>query len=180
MGSGSLSRRIVKTYKPHAGRRDVETRDIGIAALFVALCLIAGAIGGLATYPAIAGWYAALNKPSFNPPNWVFGPVWTVLYVLMGIAAYFIYRAGLKKPAVRGSLAIFGVQLGLNVLWSLLFFGLHSPLYGLLCIVVLWLAIAATIIKFYRISKAAGLLLVPYILWVSFASLLNYYVWILN
>ncbi len=158
----------------------MKPREIGIAALFIILCLAAGAIGGLATYPAIPGWYASLSKPPFNPPNWVFGPVWTTLYVLMGIAAYAVYRAGMKKNEVRGALAVFGAQLGLNVLWSLLFFGLHSPLYGLLCIVALWAAIAVTIIRFYAISKTAGLLLVPYILWVSFASLLNFYIWMLN
>lgn len=152
--------------------------EIGTAALFIVLCLAAGAIGGLATYPAIPGWYASLDKPSFNPPNWVFGPVWTVLYVLMGIAAYAVYK--MKKKEVRGALAVFGLQLCLNILWSVLFFGLHSPLYGLLCIMALWTAIAVTIIRFYEISKTAGLLLVPYILWVSFASLLNFYVWVLN
>ncbi|MDD5340776.1 MAG: tryptophan-rich sensory protein [Candidatus ainarchaeum sp.] len=158
----------------------MKPREIGIAALFIIACLAAGAIGALATYPAIPGWYASLNKPAFSPPNWVFGPVWTALYVLMGIAAYIVYSAGMKKPAVHDALVIFGVQLGLNLLWSLLFFGLQSPLYGLVCIVALWAAIAVTIIRFYAISRTAGLLLVPYILWVSFASLLNFYVWALN
>ena len=158
----------------------MEAKEIGTAALFMLLCLTAGAIGSAFTFPAIPGWYASLSKPSFNPPDWVFGPVWTALYVLMGIAAYLVYRAGAGKKGVRAALAAFGVQLCLNVLWSLLFFGLRSPLYGLICIAALWLAIAATIIKFYGISKAAGLLLVPYMLWVSFAGLLNYYVWILN
>jgi tryptophan-rich sensory protein len=96
----------------------------------------------------------------------------------MGIAAYAVYK--MKKKEVRGALAVFGLQLCLNILWSVLFFGLHSPLYGLLCIMALWTAIAVTIIRFYEISKTAGLLLVPYILWVSFASLLNFYVWVLN
>lgn len=158
----------------------MQPREIGMAALFIIICLAAGAIGALATYPAIPGWYASLIKPSFSPPSWVFGPVWTVLYVLMGIAAYTVYRTGMKKPAVRDAIAVFGVQLGLNLLWSLLFFGLHSPLYGLLCIVALWAAIAITIIRFYAISKNAGLLLAPYILWVSFASLLNFSIWMLN
>jgi benzodiazapine receptor len=158
----------------------VKPREIGIAALSIIICLAAGAIGALAAYPAIPGWYASLIKPSFSPPNWMFGPVWTMLYVLMGIAAYAVYRTGMKKQAVRDAIAIFGVQLGLNLLWSLLFFGLHSPLYGLICIVTLWAAIAITIIRFYAISKNAGLLLVPYILWVSFASLLNFSIWMLN
>ncbi len=158
----------------------MKPREIGVAALFIIICLAAGAIGSLATYPAIPGWYVSLIKPSFSPPSWVFGPVWTVLYVLMGIAAYVVYRTGMKKPAVRDAIAIFGVQLGLNLLWSLLFFGLRSPLYGFICIVALWAAIAITIIRFYAISKNAGLLLVPYILWVSFASLLNLSIWMLN
>lgn len=150
------------------------------AALFILLCLGAGAIGGLATAPAIPGWYASLNKPAFNPPNWVFGPVWTMLYVLMGVAAYLVYEKGAGKREVRMALALFGTQLGLNVLWSLLFFGLQSPLFGLVCIALLWFAIAATIIRFYPLSRPAGALLAPYLLWVSFASILNFYIWVLN
>lgn len=159
-----------------------------MAAVFVLVCLMAGAVGSVFTFPSIEGWYAGLQKPAFTPPDWVFGPVWTTLYVLMGAAAYLVYSEGAgkreakgaKKKEVRRALETFGIQLGLNVLWSLLFFGLHSPLYGLACIAALWIAIAATIIRFYAISKTAGLLLVPYILWVSFASLLNFYVWMLN
>lgn len=155
------------------------------AALFVLLCLGAGAIGGIATAPAIPGWYASLSKPDFTPPNWVFGPAWTALYIMMGISAYLVYEErcrakGAGLLAANNALALFGAQLALNILWSLLFFGMHSPLYGLACIMALWLAIAATIWKFYPISRNAALLLVPYILWVSFASALNYYVWMLN
>lgn len=154
--------------------------DLRHAAAFVIICLAAGAIGGLATAPAIPGWYAALNKPAFSPPNWVFGPVWTALYAMMGIAACLVYEKGAGNKNVRMALAVFGAQLALNVLWSLIFFGLRSPLYGLACIAVLWLAIAATIVKFYPLSRPAGLLLVPYLLWVSFASILNFYIWVLN
>jgi tryptophan-rich sensory protein len=158
----------------------MELREIGKAALFVLLCLAAGAIGSIFTFSSIPGWYATLNKPVFTPPNWVFGPVWTTLYVLMGIAAYLVFRKGMKQKGVKDALMVFIVQLILNVLWSILFFGLHSPLYGLIGIVALWLAIALTIKKFYAISKPAVYLLVPYILWVSFAGILNLFVWILN
>jgi tryptophan-rich sensory protein len=151
-----------------------------IAVLFVLVCLIAGAIGSFFTFPSIQGWYSTLNKPSFNPPNWVFGPVWTLLYILMGIAAYLVYEKGFNQKKVRIALASFDVQLLLNVLWSFLFFGLHSPVYGLLCIIALWFSIALTMAKFYEISRTAGLLFVPYILWVSFASILNLSIWMLN
>ena len=161
----------------------MKLKDMGIAFLFVLVCLMAGAIGSVFTFQSIPTWYATLNKPSFSPPNWVFGPVWTMLYILMGVAAYLVYRerAGKNKAKeANAALVFFGVQLALNILWSLLFFGLHSPLYGLICIILLWLAIAVTIVKFYKISKTGGLLLVPYLLWVSFASVLNFYVWTMN
>jgi benzodiazapine receptor len=160
----------------------VKPREIGVASLFILACLAAGAIGGLATYPAIPEWYAGLNKPDFSPPNWVFGPVWTILYVMMGVAAYLAYSEGkkAKRKDMNGALAVFGIQLCLNVLWSLLFFGLRSPLYGLACIAALWLAIAAAMARFYAISRPAGLLLAPYLAWVSFAAVLNFQVWALN
>jgi len=156
----------------------MKLKDMGIAFLFVLVCLMAGAIGSVFTFQSIPTWYATLNKPSFSPPNWVFGPVWTALYIMMGVAAYLVYRE--KNKGAKTALVFFGVQLALNVLWSFLFFGLQSPLYGVVCIILLWLAIAATIAKFYKISKTAGLILVPYLLWVSFASVLNFYVWMLN
>jgi len=158
----------------------MKPREIGIAALFVLACLLAGFIGSFFTMPSIQGWYASLSKPPFNPPNWVFGPVWTILYILMGIAAYLVFSKGLKKKGVKDALAFFGIQLLFNVLWSLLFFGMRSPLYGMICIIALWFMIALTMAKFYEISKAAGLLFVPYILWVSFASILNLFIWMLN
>ncbi|MCX6773709.1 MAG: tryptophan-rich sensory protein [Candidatus Micrarchaeota archaeon] len=158
----------------------MKSNKLAIAVLFVLLCLAAGAIGSFFTFPSIQGWYSSLNKPFFNPPNWVFGPVWTLLYVLMGIAAYLVYEKGIKKKNVKEALAFFGAQLFLNVLWSLLFFGLHSPLCGLLCIIALWVMIALTMKKFYMISRTAGLLFIPYILWVSFAAILNLFIWGLN
>ncbi|NYZ74046.1 tryptophan-rich sensory protein [Candidatus Micrarchaeota archaeon] len=158
----------------------MQGKDITVLAGFIMICLAAGGIGSLFTMQSIPTWYAGLNKPDFSPPNWVFGPVWTTLYILMGIAAYLVYAKGMKKKEIRGALMIFGGQLVLNTLWSILFFGLHSPLYGFVCIIALWLAIAATIWKFYGVSKNAGLLLVPYILWVSFASVLNLFIWMMN
>ena len=159
----------------------MQLRKAAAAAVFVLVCLLAGGIGSIFTAPEIPTWYAALNKPDFSPPNWVFAPVWTTLYILMGIAAYLVYEKGAKKKGeVDAALAVFEVQLALNMAWSFLFFGLHSPLYGLICIAALWIVIALTMVKFYGISRPAGLLLAPYLLWVSFASVLNLFVWMLN
>ena len=142
--------------------------------------LLAGLIGSFATSPSIPTWYASLNKPSFNPPNWLFGPAWTLLYVLMGTAAYLIWQKGWEKREVKLASSLFIAQLLLNSLWSILFFGLKSPFLALIEIVVLWFAILLTIISFFRLSPAAGWLMVPYIIWVSFASILNYFILILN
>lgn len=143
-------------------------------------CQIIGAFGSAFTSPAIPTWYATLAKPSFLPPSWAFPMVWTLLYLLMGIALYLVWEEGLEKTEVRKAMGIFGIQLFLNFMWSVLFFGLRSPLYGLLEIVVLWIVIFVNIWLFYKVSKKAGLLLVPYFLWVSFAALLNYSIWMLN
>jgi len=158
----------------------MQGKDIAVLAGFILLCLMAGGIGSIFTFQSIPTWYAGLNRPDFSPPNWVFGPVWTTLYIMMGIAAYLVYAKGIRKKETKTALALFSVQLVLNTLWSILFFGLQSPLYGFICIIALWLAIAATIWKFYGIDKNAGLLMVPYILWVSFASVLNFFIWMLN
>ncbi len=141
---------------------------------------LAGIIGSVFTTPSIAGWYAGIIKPTLNPPAWVFGPVWTILFALMGIAAFLIWKKGLDRRDVRIALCIFIVQLVLNTLWSVIFFGFHSPAGALVEIVFLWLAIIATIIAFTKISRPAAWLLVPYILWVSFAVYLNYAIWVLN
>ena len=137
---------------------------------------LAGVIGAIFTTPAVQSmWYATLAKPALNPPAWVFGPVWTTLYALMGVAVWLVWKDEKVAPRRRrGATGIFVIQLMLNTLWSIIFFGLHSPGGALVEIVFLWLAILATIIAFAKISKPAAWLLVPYILWVSFAMYLNY------
>ncbi|MDH4270499.1 MAG: tryptophan-rich sensory protein [Candidatus Aminicenantes bacterium] len=147
---------------------------------FVLICELAGIIGSVFTTPSIPGWYAALAKPPFNPPNWVFAPVWTTLYALMGISAYLVYEKGLKRKEVRKALAVFAGQLLLNTLWSIVFFGAHMILGAAVIIVFLWGMIVASIWLFSRVSKAAAFLLVPYILWVSFATVLNLSLYVLN
>jgi tryptophan-rich sensory protein len=144
------------------------------------LPLLAGGAGGIATSKSVDTWYRTLRKPSFNPPGWVFGPVWTTLYMMMGIAHYLVERKQVEANIARPARIFYGLQLALNTLWSLLFFGKRSPLAALVEIVFLWLAILLTIITFARISRKAALLLLPYLLWVSFAAVLNGAVWRLN
>ena len=144
------------------------------------LCQSAGAVGSLFTIPAIPGWYAHLQKPSFCPPDWIFAPVWTVLFTMMAMAASLVWSKGLKEPGVRAALIVFLAQLALNSAWSFLFFGLRSPLYGLVEIFVLWFMILVTILQFLKISRPAAWLLVPYLLWVSFACSLNLGIFLLN
>ncbi len=146
----------------------------------VGVSQLAGVIGSVFTAPSIVSWYTGLVKPAFNPPVWVFAPVWTTLFMLMGVAAFFIWKKEFDHNGVKIALGIFLVQLVLNTLWSIIFFGFHSPGGALIEIVFLWFAILVTIISFYKISKPAAWLLVPYILWVSFASYLNYAIWLLN
>lgn len=152
------------------------------AKLFVSLvvCFAAAAIGSVFTLPSITTWYSALVRPFFTPPNWLFGPAWAILYFLMAIALFLVWRKGLGVKGVKKAMAIFAVQLVLNVLWSLAFFGLHSPMLGFAVIVLLWISILATILSFRKISVRAAWLLVPYICWVSFAACLNAVVWMLN
>lgn len=152
-----------------------------LKALFCVLfCLSAGGIGSALTASAIPEWYTALQKPALSPPNWVFAPVWTVLYVLMGLAAAMVWQKGLQNRVIRTALIFFLVQLTLNTVWSWLFFGLRSPLYGLVDILFLWAMILVTITHFFRISVPAGLLMVPYLLWVTYASGLNFGIFLLN
>jgi tryptophan-rich sensory protein len=146
----------------------------------VVLCLLAGFIGSMATTPKIQSWYAGINKPSFTPPSWLFGPVWTVLYVLMGIALYLVWRTGLAAKGVKVAIAVFIAQLVLNMLWSFAFFGAESPLAGLVVIAALWIMIVVTIAVFAPVSRPAALLLIPYIAWVSFATVLNAAIYALN
>lgn len=155
------------------------TRSILALAGFLALSFAASAIGGLATYPAIPGWYQSLEKPTWTPPSGLFGPVWTLLYILMGVAAWLVWRRG-GWAEQRGALTLWLIQLALNATWSLLFFGMRSPTLGLGEIVLLWLAILATLIAFWKVSAAAGGLLVPYLAWVTFATALNFAIWRLN
>jgi len=154
-------------------------KAVGIAVSIV-VCELAGLIGSLFTTPAIPGWYAGLTKPSFNPPSWVFAPVWTALYAMMGLAAWLVYDKGFKRPEVKKALTVFAVQLLLNTLWSIVFFGAHQIFASVIVIVLLWAMILWTILLFRRISRAAAWLLVPYILWVSFASILTVSVYVLN
>ena len=169
----------------------------------VAVSELAGIIGSVFTVTSIQNWYATIMKPPLNPPNWIFAPVWTAIFILMGISLYlvwserFVVKNELKIPKRRvwnnwsgkllsgkwqkaNIILIFILQLILNVLWSIIFFGAHSPGAAFFELLMLWFAIIFTIINFCRVSKTAALLLLPYILWVSFAAILNYFIWILN
>lgn len=146
----------------------------------IVIVQLAGIIGAVFTTPAIGTWYATLVQPDLVPPNWIFGPVWTTLYLFMGIALYLIWSKGLDRKDVQSALTIFAIQLVLNTAWSIIFFGLKNPGAAFLELVILWIAIAATIVAFHKLSKPAAYLLVPYILWVSFAGYLNYSIWQLN
>jgi tryptophan-rich sensory protein len=146
----------------------------------ILICQAAGGIGSLFTSPAISTWYVMLQKPSFNPPNWLFAPVWIILFLLMGISLYLIWSKGLENRKIKVAIFVFAIQLILNILWSFLFFGLQLPIYAFAEIIILWLTILLTIVNFYRISKTAGLLLLPYIFWVSFAAVLNFFIWRMN
>lgn len=145
----------------------------------VAVTFGAAALGSTVTSSSLDGWYPTLTKPAWNPPNWIFGPVWTTLYLLMAIAAWLVYRRGGWRPA-RGALGLYGLQLALNVAWSAIFFGLRAPGLAFAEILLLWLAITATGFAFGMHSRVAALLLVPYLAWTSFAALLNFTLWRLN
>jgi len=169
----------------------------------IIICELAGVIGSAVTLPGVRVWYKTLNKPSFNPPSWIFGPVWTILFVLMGISLYLVWSEkfvvknelkigkikawnGLSQKLFKGKwqkaniILIFALQLILNFLWSVIFFGFHLPGVAFFELLMLWFAILYTIISFYRVSKTAAYLLIPYIAWVSFAGILNCFIWILN
>lgn len=140
----------------------------------------AGALGAYATMPAIPGWYGSLARPKLAPPNWVFGPVWTALFLLMGIALFLVWNKGTKTKNAKIALALFFLQLGLNMMWSFLFFGLQNTGAAFVEILFLLASIIATMIAFSRVSKTAAWLLVPYVAWVSFATYLAYCFWALN
>jgi tryptophan-rich sensory protein len=158
----------------------MKLRDILKLIIAVLIVEFAGVIGSFFTMPSISGWYSTLAKPVLNPPNWIFAPVWTTLYALMGVAAFLIWRHGLRQRRIKVALTIFSVQLVLNILWSIIFFGFQDPFLAFIEVIILWLAIVWTIFVFYKISRLAACLLMPYILWVSFAGYLTYSIWVLN
>ena len=145
----------------------------------IAIPLVSGSLSGLAIADHISSWYSTLNKPSFNPPNYLFGPVWSVLYILMGIGLYLILQT--PKSAMRTkSILLFAVQLILNLSWSFIFFNAQSPFAAMIIIGILWIAILMMMIYFHTLSPIASYLQIPYLLWVSFATVLNAAIWILN
>jgi translocator protein len=146
----------------------------------ILICHLAGIIGSFFTAPAIPEWYASLQKPFFAPPNWVFAPVWISLFTLMGIAFYLIWEKGTERDKVKLVLFVFCVHLGLNTLWSVLFFGLRSSFLAFLEIIVLWFFVLWITRNFYKLYKLAGILLFPYLAWLSVAALLNFFIWRIN
>ncbi len=154
-------------------------RSLAVLGAFVVGCVLVGALGAFATASSVATWYPTLTKPSWTPPDAWFGPVWTALYVAMGVAAWLVWRAR-EWNETRTPLVLFAVQLALNAAWSFLFFGLRSPGLALVEIVALWVAIVATLLAFGRVSRLAAWLLTPYLAWVSFAMALNLAIWTLN
>ena len=153
-----------------------EILKIGLA---IIICQLAGLIGSIFTFSSITSWYSFLNKPFFNPPSWVFGPVWITLYAIMGISLYLIWNAN-KSQEKEKAICLFWLQLFLNALWSILFFGMQNTWFAFLEILILWTTIVLTINAFLKVSKNAGYLLIPYLLWVSFATILNLAIALLN
>ncbi|SIS41669.1 TspO and MBR related proteins [Zobellia uliginosa] len=146
----------------------------------ISICLAIGFLSSFATQSSVNDWFTTLNKPSFNPPSWLFAPVWTVLYIMMGVAAGIVWAKGFYHLWVKTALYHFGFQLLLNAAWSIVFFGLKEPLWALLVIIALVIVLSLTIKWFKVVSKTAAWLLVPYLLWVCFATVLNYKLWKLN
>ena len=148
--------------------------------LLVVVCVSIGYLSGMVTRDSITTWYPTLVKPVFNPPNWIFAPVWTLLYIMMAIAAGLVWTSDYEQKAVKRALGFFAIQFGLNALWSYLFFGLHNPFLALIEIFLLLLMLFETYVLFKKIDKVAGVLLLPYLAWVSFAMVLNFSIWWLN
>jgi len=146
----------------------------------IIICQSAGIFGSLFTFEAVPDWYITLEKPFFAPPNWIFGPVWIILYFLMGVSLYIVWKDELKSKTRNVFFVVFGIQLILNALWSLLFFGLKSPLLGLIDILILDVMLVVTIFYAKRVSKYAAMLLIPYMVWIIIASVLNYAIMVLN
>ena len=147
---------------------------------FIVLAQLAGVIGSVFTAGSVDTWYPTLQKPDFTPPGWLFAPVWITLYTLMGISAFLVWRKGWEYTQVKSALRVFFFQLVLNALWSILFFGLHWMFWAFVEIIILWLAILWMIRKFHKVSRIAAYLQIPYLLWVTFAAVLNLSLWILN
>ena len=158
----------------------MELSSVVTLVISIIACLAAGGIGTIFTFKAIPTWYAGLKKPPYTPPNRVFGPVWTTLYILMGISVFFVWQSGLANNDALLAFTLFWIQLAFNALWSIIFFGLKSKGGGVITIIVLWLLILATLVISFRVSGWAGALLIPYIVWVSIATYLNIGVWLLN
>ncbi len=154
--------------------------DWGKLGVCVAAPLLLGALGAVFTRQSVGTWYRALERPAFTPPSWLFGPVWTALYLMMGVAAFLVWRRGWAARSVRVALALFVIQLALNGAWSPVFFGLRSPAGGLVVIAFLWVAIVLTLVRFRAVSALAAWLLVPYLLWTTFATVLNASICALN
>ena len=153
-------------------------RQWAMLAIFVVICFAAAGVGSLATSTSVGSWYPTLRRPSWNPPDWIFGPVWSSLYLCMAVAAWLVWRSG--AVGTKYALLLFFVQLGLNVFWSVIFFGFRLPGQAFVEIVALWAAIVLTAAAFWRASALAGVLFLPYLVWVSFAAILNYTIWQLN
>jgi len=151
-----------------------------ILIVLIIISQLAGILSSSISSVSFKAAYTELEKPSFSPPSWVFGPVWAILYTLMGISAYLVFRAGVKKPEVKTALIFFSIQLFLNFLWSIIFFGLNNPMLAFIEIVVLWGFIVAMIISFKKVNRIAAYLQIPYFLWVTFAAILNLTIWLIN
>ena len=169
----------MKTETPGSAGRSAGARQRLGLALFVGVSFAAALTGWVFTTPAGPGWYESLRKPAWTPPDWVFGPVWTLLYLSMGTAAWLVWRER-GFAGARLALSLFFAQLALNALWSILFFGMRRPGLALAEIALLWTAIFATMAAFWQVSRAAGWLFVPYLWWVTFAMFLNYVIWRAN
>ena len=147
----------------------------------IIFCQAAGIIGSLFTRSSIESWYSTINKPGFTPPSWIFAPVWIILYLMMGVSFYLIWqKAVVSQKNISKAIVFFAIQLVINTLWSVVFFGFHSPFIAFIEILLLWIFILLTLIEFRKISSTAGLLLIPYLFWVSFAAVLNFSIWRLN
>lgn len=146
----------------------------------ILVVFLAGAVGTVYTLKQITTWYVSLIKPAWTPPNWAFGPIWSTLYVLMGISLFLVWREGLERKDVKIAIIVFAAQLVINVVWSLVFFATHNIIGGLVMVIILWVSILITILVFYRISKPAAIILIPYLIWVTIAGYLNYTVFLLN